>query len=121
MTIFPKVDFKIKIKSVKTKMTRTKLTISSVGALLLPVLAFAQPAVNIGSLQQLVSSLENLIWIVFGLIVVIAFVTAGILFLTSSGQAEKIQTARSAFLWGVAGVIVGILAYSIVAIISSIL
>lgn len=96
-----------------------KIAIISLGALLLPMLAFAQPSVTIGSIQQLVSAIESLMWIIFGGIAVIMFVVAGILFLTSGGQAEKIQTARSAFLWGVAGVVVGIMAYSIVAIVSS--
>jgi len=102
-------------------MTKNKITIASIGAMLLPVAVLAQPAVNIGSIQQLISSIESLMWIVFGGIAVVAFVIAGILFLVSGGQAEKIQTARSAFLWGVAGVVVGIMAYSIIAIISSVL
>lgn len=102
-------------------MEKTKLTLISLGILLLPVLAFAQPTVQLGSLQQVVANIERAVWIVFGLIAVIAFVTAGILFLTAGGQPEKVQAARSAFIWGVAGVVVGIIAYSIIAIVSSIM
>lgn len=102
-------------------MTKTKISLASLSVLLLPVLAFAQPAVRVGNLQQLINSIENFIWIIFGLIVVIAFISAAILFLTANGQAEKITAARQSFIWGVVGVIVGIIAYSIVAIVSSLL
>lgn len=102
-------------------MTKTKIALISAGILLLPILAFAQPSVQIGSLQNLVNQIERAIWIIFGLIAVIAFVTAGILFLTAGGQPEKVQSARSAFIWGIVGVVVGIVAYSIIAIVSSVM
>jgi hypothetical protein len=100
-------------------MKKIKLALVSFSALLLPVLALAQPAVQIGSLQEIVNSIERAMWIVFGGIAVICFVVAGILFLTAGGQPEKVQAARSAFIWGIAGVVVGIVAYSIIAIVSS--
>ena len=106
-------------------MTKNKIALISLGVLFLPVLVFAQgvptnaPINAISSISSLIQYIENLMWVVFGGIAVICFVVAGILFLTSGGQAEKVQTARSAFLWGIAGVIVGIIAYSIVAIIYS--
>ena len=87
----------------------------------LPVLAFAQPAVQIGSIYALVTQIERLMWIVFGGIAVIMFVVAGIQFLTAGGQPEKIQAARSSLIWGIAGVVVAIVAYSIIAIVSSVL
>ena len=62
-------------------------------------------------------NLETAVWVVFAAIVVICFVVAGILLLTAGGDAEKLQKARSALYWGITGVIVGILAYSILAII----
>jgi len=103
-------------------MTKIKLALASSVALLLPVLAFAQPSVtNIGSLTQLVTYIEHALWIVFGAIAVICFVVAGILFLTAGGQPEKVQSARSAFIWGIAGVVVGILAYSIIAIVTTVM
>lgn len=106
-------------------MTKIKLALASLGTFLLPVVAFAlngtQPpgSTSIQDLPSLVTKIENFVWIIFGCIAVVMFVVAGILFLTSQGQAEKIQNARSAFLWGVAGVVVGIIAYSILAIIGS--
>lgn len=70
------------------------------------------------SLQQMVTSAENVIALVFSAIAVIMFVIAGILFLTAQGEPDKVKTARAAFMWGIAGVIVGIIAFSIIAIVS---
>jgi len=85
-----------------------------------PVLALAAPPTNNSlTLCTLVTKIEDIVWIAFGLITVIAFVTAGILFLTAGGNPEKVAQARTAFLWGVAGVVVGIVAFSIIAIIGS--
>lgn len=69
-------------------------------------------------LAGLARNIETAIWVVFGGIAVICFVIAGILFLTAMGNPEKLKIARDSLWWGVAGVIVGILAYSIVAIIT---
>jgi hypothetical protein len=102
-------------------MEKTKIALTSLGILLLPVLAFAQPTVQLGSLQQVINNIERAVWIVFGLIAVICFVYAAILFLSAGGQPEKIQAARSAFIWGIAGVAVGIIAYSIIAVVSSVM
>lgn len=107
-------------------MQKIKITLASIGALVLPVLASAQVAANptgvsISGLTALAAYIENALWIIFGLIAVISFVTAGILFLTANGQPEKIASARSAFMWGIAGVVVGIIAFSIVAIVSNVM
>jgi hypothetical protein len=101
--------------------TTKKITLglATIGVMALPLLAFAQPAVTISSLTDLITKIEAAIWIVFGGIAVLMFVVAGILFLTAGGAPEKVATARSAVLWGVAGIVVGIVAYSIVAIVSS--
>ncbi|MBI2050064.1 MAG: hypothetical protein HYT35_01235 [Candidatus Staskawiczbacteria bacterium] len=87
--------------------------------LLVPVLVYAQPNVTINSLEQLVTAIKRPLWVVFGLIALIAFVAAGILFLTAGGDPDKVKSARTAFLWGIVGIVVGIVAFSIVAIIES--
>ena len=110
-------------------MNKIKLTLVSFSALLLPLAASAQmepiapggPGSSVGSLSQLIHALENAAGLVFGGIAVIAFIVAGILFLTAGGNAEKVQAARSAFIWGIAGVVVGILAFSIIAVVGSII
>lgn len=110
-------------------MQTKKITLVSLSSLLLPVLALAQMEANapggtgtsIGSLQQIIHAIENAAGLVFGAIAVIAFIVAGILFLTAGGDADKIAAARSAFIWGIAGVVVGIIAFSIIAIVSSVI
>jgi len=72
------------------------------------------------TLPGLLNGITGAAWIIFTAIVVICFVVAGILFLTAQGDPNKLQTAKAAFLWGVAGVVVGIVAYSIIAIVLSI-
>ena len=108
-------------------MKKVNLTLVTLGVLLLPVIAFAQivgvqpvgiPAVTNG-LQGIVTAIENAAATVFGAIAVICFIVAGILFLTAGGVPEKVQAARSAFIWGIAGVVVGIIAFSIVSIVAS--
>jgi phosphoglycerol transferase MdoB-like AlkP superfamily enzyme len=100
-------------------MKKIVLALVLLGAISLPVIALAQPTGSVTSICQLVKKIESLTWTVFGLIAVICFIYAAILFLTAGGAPEKVQAARSAFLWGVAGVAVGIIAFSIVAIVGS--
>jgi len=92
-------------------------------ALSLPVLALAEGAAGHpgegNTLQGLIEGIKSAAWLIFGAVAVICFVIAGILFLTAAGNPEKVQQARNAFLWGVAGVIVGILAYSIISIVQT--
>ena len=109
-------------------MKKIKLVLTSLSALLLPIAASAQMQGTapggygtVGSLQQLIKALENAAGLVFGAIAVIMFIIAGIYFLTAGGEPEKVQKARSAFLWGIAGVVVGILAFSIIAVVGSVI
>ncbi|MCX6724283.1 MAG: hypothetical protein NT155_03900 [Candidatus Staskawiczbacteria bacterium] len=108
-------------------MKTIKIALVALSIAALPLMAFAvvsNPINNvsgggISDLNTLVNSILAKMWVVFAGIAVIMFLVAGILFLTAGGQPEKIQSARSAFIWGVAGVVVGIIAYSIIAIVGS--
>jgi len=91
-----------------------------------PVFAFAQPGSvggdtpgTIGSIDGIIDSLGEILWTVFGAIALIMFVIAGIMFLTAQGDPEKVKSARNAFLWGVVGIVVAIIAYSIVTIVEN--
>jgi len=77
-----------------------------------PNICFACPG---GIMDRIV----GIMWPIFVTIVIVMFVVAGILFLTAQGQPEKLTQAKQAFIWGVIGVVVGILAYSIVFIVQS--
>jgi len=108
-------------------MKKNILTSISLGILLLPVVASAQIQGTAPggygtpptSVQALMNSITNLVGLVFGAIAVVMFVVSGIYFLTSAGQPEKVEAARRALIWGVAGVVVGLIAFSIISIISS--
>jgi len=108
-------------------MDKKLLFLTLLGFLILPLITLAQvrscPVAGpcITSIKPLLHSIEMAAGLIFGAVAVIAFIIAGILFLTSQGDAEKIKQARQAVIWGVVGVIVGILAFSIIAIISSVL
>ena len=74
-------------------MIKNKLALSltSLSLLLLPVLASAQPTVSVTDLPSFVAKIESAIWVVFGLIAVICFIYAAILFMTAGGAPEKVQ------------------------------
>ena len=65
--------------------------------------------------------LNKLAWPIFVAAVVIMFIWAGILFLMSQGDPSKISAAKSAVIWAVVGIFVGIIAFSAVNIIQSII
>ena len=95
--------------------------------LAMPVLALAaDPSVGdrppeISDLSALITAILNVMWVVFVVIAVVMFVVSGILFVTSQGSPEKVQQARQSFIWGIAGVVVAIIAFSIIAIVESFL
>lgn len=100
------------------------LALLSVAVLLSPVAAFAQiggtPPQISTDLTTLGNKIANAVWIVFTIVAVIMFVVAGIMFLTARGDPEKVAQARSAFIWGVAGVVVAILAFTIIQVVTKI-
>lgn len=102
-------------------MKKINLSLIALSALLLPVLAFAQiggsPPTIDTDLTTLGNRIANAVWIVFTVIAVIMFVVAGVMFLTAGGNPEKVQAARSAFIWGVAGVVVAIIAFTIITVV----
>lgn len=103
-----------------------KISSAIFGAMLFPLVVVAQiePIApggygSVGSVQDLIHKIENAVGLVFGCIAVIMFVFAGIKFMTAQGDADKVKDARGAFLWGIAGVVVGLIAFSIIAIVGS--
>ena len=102
------------------KMKKALISILLLSAALLPAaMVSAQaniPPVN--SLDQLFDAIKNAAVGILGIIVFIAFIYAAFLFLTAGGSADKLVAARTAFIWGVVGVVVGILAWSMLTIIS---
>lgn len=104
------------------KIRKIALITLTVATAILPLVTMAQVggapptsfSPNLTSLGQIII---NQLWIIFTIMAVVMFVISGILFLTSQGDPDKVTKARSAFLWGVAGVVVGVLAYTIIALV----
>jgi hypothetical protein len=80
--------------------------------------AFFTPVV-MPSITQLGENILSATWKVFAIVAVVCFVFAGIMFLTSGGQPEKIKLARHAFIYGVVGIVVAILAFSVIVLIEN--
>lgn len=64
--------------------------------------------------KVMVSKVVNLLLYVLGVIAVIVIIVGGIKFTTSDGDAGKIKGARETILYAVVGLVVAILAWSIV-------
>lgn len=118
-------------------MKKLTTILIALSLLILPVAVFAQGGGGVGAnigmegnapggygnvpndIVTLVHRIEQIVGLVFGAIAVVLFVMAGIMFLTAQGDPEKVKTARNAFIWGVVGVLVGLVAYGIIALVSS--
>lgn len=107
-------------------MNKKSFFLILLSALLLPV-SFASAQLWYGfdntslSIDSITGSIVGVLWIIFALVVVVCFVVAGIMFLTAMGDAAKLKIAKSALMWGIVGVAVGIVAYSILYIMGGIL
>ncbi len=109
-------------------MNKKLIVLNSLAALIaLPVIALAAdvgpvpnavPSLNVGEIVDIIFSI---LWPIAVAFFVIMFVIAGFLFATAQGDPEKVKQARNAVIYGVVGVIVALLAWSIVFIIRNML
>lgn len=87
--------------------------------LVAPVTIFATidpgtlPQVKVFSITDLVNAMLNFIWPAFSGFAVLMFILAGGLFLTAQGNPGRVENARLAVIWGIVGIVIGILAFSI--------
>ncbi len=70
--------------------------------------------------KQLSGGLISAAWSIFAVVVILSFIYAALLFLSSAGEPDKVSRAKRAFIWGVAGVVVGLLAFTIISLIKGI-
>ncbi len=103
-------------------MKKSLILLSAASLLVLPFAVSAivignPPSGGISSVEQVINAILTPVWQVFIGLAVIMIIISGILFLTAAGNAEKVTQARNAFLWGIVGIVVGIIAFSIVAIV----
>ena len=102
----------------KTKIKKIVYSITSLG-LLTPVmlLAYSAPAdtdLPTGSITDIVKTIMTWILGMVGFLGVIGFAIAGILYLTSAGDEDRIGTAKKAMTWSIVGVIVALLGVVII-------
>jgi len=97
----------------KNKIKVIVYSISSV-VLILPVLANAQFTAPSGtnlpqsSIMNIVSNIMNWLLIIIGIVGVIGFAIAGILYLTAAGDEDRMGKAKNAMLYSIIGVIVAL-------------
>ena len=101
-----------------------KIIAASATALLLalPLVSMAAATFNAGNvpnvvgtltIQGLVDIIFSILWPVFIAFAIIMFLLAAFGFFTAQGDPEKVANARNFVLWGVVGVVVALLAFSI--------
>jgi len=92
----------------------------AVAALTLPALAFAQFGLPNGtnlpdnSIMNIIKGIMNWLLALVGILGVIGFAIAGILYLTAAGDEDRIGLAKRAMTWSIVGVIVALLGLVIV-------
>jgi len=64
-----------------------------------------------------------LMWLlgIFGLLAIIAFIVAGVLYLTAQGDEQQLQKSKKAVIYGVVGIVVGLIGLVVVRTIDSLL
>jgi hypothetical protein len=102
-----------------------KVIFLSLAAILivLPLLSLAAfsdtPTIN--NIEPVITSIINVIWQIFFGLSIVMFIIAGIDFLTARGDPVKIATAEKFVVWGVIGIVVAIIGFSIVTIVQKVL
>ena len=101
-----------------------KIIAMSIVVLLTPLAALAYtspppPGTFNGNIDAIIGAIFNVFWPIVVAFVIVMFTIAGFKFMTAQGDAGRIADARNAVIWGVAGVGVILLAWSILAIVST--
>jgi glucose uptake protein GlcU len=99
-----------------------KLFLRAMGVFLLitPSFALAQYARPTGTglpegiLGTIIINVMNWLLIIVGIIGVISFVIAGIIYLTSAGDDNKAKTAKAAMTYAIVGIVVALMGYVII-------
>ncbi|NLC31535.1 MAG: hypothetical protein GX765_05805 [Candidatus Moranbacteria bacterium] len=101
------------------KTKKTFYTVAS-SLLLLPAMVSAQwevsndGALPDGTIYEIIRSIMNWLLALVGIIGVIGFVIAGIIYLTAAGDSSKAETAKNAMTYSIIGVIVALMGFVII-------
>ncbi len=105
-----------KIKMVDKKMKKIKLFFASAVLFLMPLVSLAQwnpdslTSSNLpsSSIYDIIKNLLTWILSIFGLLAVIGFIIAGIMYIISSGDDDAMKKAKKAMTYSIIGVIVAL-------------
>lgn len=73
--------------------------------------ASGQPIVE--TTNAIINNILGFLWVIFAVFSVIMFILAGMHFMSARGEPGELEKARMFLIWGVAGVVVAVLAFSI--------
>lgn len=65
------------------------------------------------SFNVIIQNIFHFIWVLLIVFAIVMFIVAGFQFLAAQGEPEAIKKARNSLIWGVAGVVVAIVAFSV--------
>lgn len=115
---------KFKINQFKMNKKLTALSVATI-ALAFPIVSLAvaliPPPGIIGSFGGIFDAIFYLLWPIFAAYAVIMFIIAGFQFLTARGEPAEVAKARQSVVYGMVGVAVGVLAFSIPFIVKGLL
>ncbi len=100
-------------------MNKKIITAAAIAMLALPLVSLAFTPGNIPNVVQtlsingLIDIFFNILWPLFIAFAIIMFILAGVAFFNAQGDPDKVATARNQVLWGIAGLAVAFLAFSI--------
>jgi len=86
------------------------------GLSVFPLASSAYVFLGTVTISDLFANVLDFVWMLFAGLAVILFIAAGLLFLMAQGKPEGVERAKAAVIWGTVGVIVAIVAFSIVTI-----
>jgi hypothetical protein len=72
-----------------------------------------QPTAQNVDIYSLINGIFNLIWPIIAAVTIILFVLSGFLYLTAQGEPAKIDKANQALIWGIIGIVVILLSFSL--------
>jgi len=108
-------------------MNKKIVSSAALALLALPIAVFAfnpgPPPNTVPGLtiNTVIDAIFSILWPVAVAFFIIMFVYAGFLFATAQGEPEGVAKARRAVIWGAVGVVVALLAWSIVFIVRNLL
>lgn len=71
------------------------------------------------TLNGLFTGILAILWPIAAGICVVMLIVAGILFITANGDPGQVKKARDAVIWSVVGLVVAILAFSIISVVTN--